>query len=81
MVSIYDDPTFRNCYLDLAVYGIISAGGSNGYGSDEPPWLDVEIDDVRRADGRKISKRLEHALLAEFGDVWAEKLLEESNEY
>ncbi len=36
----------RNCEFDIDVYAKVSSGGSASWGSDEPPWFDVDIFDI-----------------------------------
>ena len=36
----------RNCEFDVDVYAKVSSGGSASWGSDEPPWFDVDIFDI-----------------------------------
>ena len=53
--------------LVLDIYALISSGGSPSWGSDEPPWFDADIDDIRWC-GRKISNRLWNKLFDLYED-------------
>jgi hypothetical protein len=53
--------------LVLDVYATVSSGGSTSWGSDEPPWFDADIDDIRWC-GRKISNRLWNKLFDLYED-------------
>jgi hypothetical protein len=58
--------------LVLDVYATVSSGGSTSWGSDEPPWFDADIDDIRWC-GRKISNRLWGKLFDLYEDEINEK--------
>jgi len=49
----------RGFLFDIDVYVIVTAGGSNSYGSDEPAWFDLEIEDIR---GSRRNKTVSPAL-------------------
>lgn len=49
----------RGYTIDLEVYANLSSGGSSSWGSDEPPWFDVDFTDMRNHRRNKsISYRL-----------------------
>jgi len=69
---------FRGAYFDVEVYGYVTTGGSNRYGSDEPEWIECEIKDIYNPrTNKRVSKRLYSALEKQFGDWFEEMLIEE----
>ena len=49
--------------MPLTAHGSVTHGGSNSYGSDEPEWSDVEVDEVLWFNtGKPISKGFEATL-------------------
>jgi hypothetical protein len=54
--------TYKGFDFDFEVYGTVDQGGSTSWGSDEPPWFDVELDDIYCGD-KKISDRLYEKLM------------------
>ena len=49
----------RGREIDIVVYGQLTSGGSNSYGSDEPAWCSIEITDIRGLNKNKpVSSRL-----------------------
>ena len=44
--------------MSFTVWAELSAGGSSSWDSDEPPWFDVEIEDIRGEDNRTVSDGL-----------------------
>lgn len=49
----------RGCLFDIDVYVDVSEGGSNSYGSDEPAWFNLDIEDIR---GSRRNKPVSSAL-------------------
>lgn len=71
----------KGCLFEVEVTGVYSCGGSNRYGSDEPEWCDLEIDEVEglRRVGKfwkrvKLSKRLIDKLLDKYEDEFLNAL-------
>lgn len=52
--------------IDFTVYaeGTITTGGSNGHGSDEPEWTEVENVALYHTDGRAIAKPTQDMIFA-----------------
>jgi len=49
----------RGCLFEIEVYVDVSEGGSSSYGSDEPYWFDLEIEDIRNMRrGKSVSSGL-----------------------
>jgi len=44
--------------MSFTVWAELSSGGSSSWGSDEPPWFDVEIEDIRGEDNKTVSDYL-----------------------
>jgi len=76
MITINTEAELKGCLFELEISGSFSSGGSNRYGSDEPEWADTTIDEIVAPDGRKLSPRLEHALMSKYENVWTEQLIE-----
>ena len=58
------------CEFDVDVCARLSSGGSNRWGSDEPPWFDVDIESVRGVGKKKdISNRLHDRIMDRYSDV------------
>jgi hypothetical protein len=49
----------RGFLFEIDVYVEVTEGGSNSYGSDEPAWFDLEIEDIR---GSRCNKPVSPAL-------------------
>jgi len=54
--------------MSFTVWAELSAGGSWGWGSDEPPWFDVEIEDVRGEDNKTVSDYLWSKIVDNYED-------------
>ena len=79
MTSIVTEVELRGRTFEVIVEGVVTSGGSNSYGSDEPEWTDVEDVEIYRGDnGKPVSVRLHNALLAEYDDKFCQMLMEES---
>ena len=64
----------RGREFDIVVYGFLSSGGSNSYGSDEPAWTQVEITEIRGLNKNKpVSKRLWDEIMKDYEDTIVEK--------
>jgi hypothetical protein len=46
MDVILDENTDKEKYFDLEIWGRVYEGGSTRWGSDEPPWAEVEISEI-----------------------------------
>jgi len=67
----------------VVVEGNITHGGSNSYGSDDPPWIECEITEIynpKPSGKKKVSDRLFNALVEEYGDSFEEVLCDECGE-
>jgi hypothetical protein len=58
----------------LTIEAIVTSGGSSSYGSDEPPWFNVEIVDIFRGNGKLISDRLFNHIAETHGDLIESRL-------
>ena len=68
----------RGREVDIVVYGFLSSGGSNSYGSDEPAWCSVEITDIRGLYKNKpVSNRLYDEIMRLCEDSINDKFLYE----
>jgi hypothetical protein len=64
----------RGHEFDIVVYGFLSSGGSNSYGSDEPAWTQVEITEIRGLNKNKpVSNRLWDEIMKVYEDTIVEK--------
>jgi hypothetical protein len=64
----------RGYTIDLEVYANLSSGGSSSWGSDEPPWFDVDITDIRNHRRNKsISTRLWDEIMKHYEDYLVEQ--------
>jgi hypothetical protein len=64
----------RGREFDIVVYGFLSSGGSNSYGSDEPAWTQVEITEIRGLNKNKpVSNRLWDEIMKVYEDTIVEK--------
>jgi hypothetical protein len=77
MEQVELEVTIKGQDMIFDVYGELDSGGSTRWGSDEPPWFDVEIDDIRWC-GRKISNRLWNEIMKHHEDTIVELF---ENEY
>ena len=60
----------RGREVDIEVYANISSGGSNSYGSDEPLWFSVDLNDIYGRKRRKpVSNRLYDAIVGLYEDT------------
>jgi hypothetical protein len=54
----------RGREIDIEVYAKISSGGSNSWGSDEPLWFSVDLNDIYgRHKHKPVSNRLYDAIV------------------
>ena len=64
----------RGRKFDIEVFAKISSGGSNSYGSDEPAWFSVDIDDIFNPKRKKsVSNGLYDLILKHYEDHITEK--------
>jgi hypothetical protein len=60
----------RGFLFEIDVYVNVTAGGSNSYGSDEPAWFDLEIEDIRGSRRNKpVSKALFDKIVKHYEDI------------
>ena len=48
--------------LDVDIEGTVQTGGSNGYGSDEPFWVEAEVHTIYHTAGKKLSDLMFNAI-------------------
>jgi len=79
--KIFTIEDFKGTYqFEVEVYGYVTEGGVNRYGSDEPAWIDCEITSIYNPrTNKKVSKRLYSALEKQFGNWFEETLIEDYN--
>lgn len=68
----------RGREFEIEVYANLDAGGSSNWGSDEPPWIDVDLQDIyngRR--GKLVSDRLYTKIVELYEDNIVAKFEEE----
>jgi hypothetical protein len=58
----------------ITIEAIVTSGGSSSYGSDEPPWLNVETVNIFRGNGKPISDRLFNHIVEAHGDLIESRL-------
>lgn len=64
----------RGREFDIEVYAKISSGGSSSWGSDEPPWFDVDFQDIyNRRRSKSVSNRLYDKIVELYEDDIIEK--------
>lgn len=64
----------RGREFDIEVYAKISSGGSSSWGSDEPPWFDVDFQDIyNRRRKKSVSNRLYDKIVELYEDDIIEK--------
>ena len=64
----------RGCQFDIEVYAKLSAGGSSSWGSDEPPWFEVDFQDIyNRRRKKSVSNRLYDKIVELYEDDIIEK--------
>ena len=69
---------FRGLTLDLTLYGVVSTGGSNRYGSDEPEWADVEhIEIINPRTGKPVTDKLSEELTKLYDEFFVDTLVEQ----
>jgi len=70
MESITLTVELYGCEFEVYVYAKLSSGGSNNWGSDEPPWFSVDIDSVRGVGKSKdVSNRLHDKIMESYSDT------------
>lgn len=52
----------------VTVWGELTSGGSTRWGSDEPPWFDVEIEDIRYDDNSKVPDVVFNKIVDVYGE-------------
>jgi len=73
MISFLAEIEFRGRWLDLKVFGYVNTTGGGYY---EPIVIESEIDEIRSSNGKKISDRLQNALINKFDDYFHERFCE-----
>ena len=64
----------RGREFEIEVYAKLSAGGSSSWGSDEPPWFDVDFQDIyNRRRKKSVSNRLYDKIVELYEDDIIEK--------
>lgn len=64
----------RGREFDIEVYAKLSSGGSSSWGSDEPPWFDVDFQDIyNRRRKKSVSNRLYDKIVELYEDDIIEK--------
>ena len=68
----------RGREFDIEVYAKVYSGGSSNWGSDEPPWIDVDIQDIYNSRRKKpVSDRLYAKIIELYEDLIVSKFEEE----
>ena len=63
--------------IPLEVHGTVSWGGSNYHGSDEPPWVEVDVTDVCCANtGEEVTSKFKASLSREDWEAIEDAILE-----
>tara|TARA_R110000868_G_scaffold12098_3_gene58591 strand:- start:371 stop:604 length:234 start_codon:yes stop_codon:yes gene_type:complete len=66
----------RGCLFEIEAVVDVSEGGSDSYGSDEPYWLDVEVQDILNPRREKsISDRLREKIIGLYEENIVDKFL------
>lgn len=69
MEHIFKTVCIRGYEFEVVVYAEIHTGGSNSWGSDEPKWFSVDIQDIRGYGRKKsVSNRLYDAIIDAYDD-------------
>lgn len=64
----------RGCLFEIEVYVDVTAGGSNSYGSDEPEWFNLEIEDIRNVRRKKsVSNRLFDEIVKHYENAFVDR--------
>lgn len=59
----------RGREFDIEVYAYIRSGGSSSFGSDEPPWFSVDLNDIYgRHKHKPVSNRLYDEIIKLYED-------------
>lgn len=64
----------RGREIDIEVYAKISSGGSNSYGSDEPLWFSVDLNDIY---GRKRTKPVSNRLYEKIIELYEDNIVDQ----
>lgn len=75
-VTLYIEKSGIEFECEVEAEGTVTRGGSNGHGSDEPAWTEVDGITLSNARGKPVSKRFTNALSASDWDHIAETLAE-----
>jgi hypothetical protein len=68
----------RGREFEIEVYAHIETGGSSNWGSDEPPWIDVDIQDIYSSRRKKhVSDRLYAEIIELYEDLIVSKFEQE----
>lgn len=68
----------RGREFDIEVYAKLETGGSSNWGSDEPPWIDVDIQSIYNSRRKKsVSDRLYAEIIELYEDLIISKFEEE----
>ncbi len=51
--------------IEVEAHGWVETGGSNSYGSDEPAWAEVHVDELYGPTGKPISAYMQARLTAD----------------
>ena len=64
--------------IEFEVHGWVETGGSNSYGSDEPAWAEVHIDELYGPTGKHVSAYMRKAMTADHWEALETAVYEES---
>ena len=65
----------------VEVEGVVTHGGSNSYGSDEPAWTEVEDVTVYNSHGKRVSQRFLDKIDSKAWDGVYEALIEADSDW
>jgi hypothetical protein len=72
-----DEGTEQEKWFDLEIWGRVYEGGSSRWGSDEPPWTEVEINEMYdNFTNSELSVQDWNRVIDEYGDKIDELLVE-----
>lgn len=78
MEHIFMTVEVRGYEFDIVVYATIESGGSNSWGSDEPKWFSVDIQDIRGYGRKKsVSNKLYDTIIDIYEDAIVEQFEQE----
>jgi hypothetical protein len=76
-MTVYETMAINVRHIDdasITIEAIVTSGGSSSYGSDEPPWFNVEIVDIYTIKGKSISDILFNHIVETHGDLIESRL-------